>query len=915
MTGFVIKEDDYLCHYGILRRSGRYPWGSGGDEVTRSRDFLSLVAAKRREGLTDPQIAAFINDHAMQFSPHGGTFTTTDLRATTTIARNKKRAADIAMAERLKTKGLSNGAIAERMDLPGESSVRALLEPGAKVRTDQLGALSEEMRRQVKEKGWVDVGAGVERYTGSNRTQFDTALAMLKSEDYEVIKVQIDQVGTGNKTTTKVLAPPGTKYKDVVANKDRIRSFDARSEDGIEFTTPKAPVSLNSKRLKINYAEDGGTEADGVMYLRPGVKDLDLGGSQYAQVRIAVDGTHYLKGMAIYKDDLPPGVDIVFNTNKSNTGNKLDALKKMNTLPETDIDGAIVRDANGKAVMSKKVDIENPFGASIKIDGQRGVLNVVNEEGDWDNWSKSLASQMLSKQKPSLANEQLSLLRKSKREDLDDIIALTNPAVKRKLLESYADDVDSAAVHLKAAAMPRQRTQVIIPVSKLKDTEVYAPNFKDGERVALIRYPHGGTFEIPELVVNNKNPAAKSLLGQAKDAIGINAKVAERLSGADFDGDTVLVIPNNEGKVKSTPALEGLKGFDPKIQYRAYEGMPKMSAKQKQTEMGKVSNLITDMTIRGAPPQEIARAVRHSMVVIDAEKHNLNYKQSYQDNGIAQLKQKYQGGADKGATTLISRSTSVQRVPHRKQSVGIDPNTGAKIYKYTGEGYTQRKVLKDGTVREKWVDKLTKSTQGAEVSDAHKLSSGTPIEKIYADHANSLKAMANEARKTMVNTKSIPYSPSAKAVYDDQVKTLNAKLNVALKNAPRERQAQVLANTIVKQKQDSNPDMDSDELKKIKGKALVQARIKVGAKKTLVDITEDEWEAIQAGAISNHKLEAILNNSDLDRVKSLATPRQNPVMTTAKQARAKMLLSAGRTQAEVATILGVPLSTIKSSIK
>src|SRR5690606_21658099 len=105
---------------------------------------------------------------------------------------------------------------------------------------------------------------------------------------------------------------------------------------------------------------------------------------------------------------------------------------------------------------------------------------------------------------------------------------------------------------------------------------------------------------------------------------------------------------------------------DSKREYPAYEGMPKMTAKQKQSEMGKVSNLITDMTIKGANTNEIARAVRHSMVVIDAEKHNLNYKQSAIDNGISQLKQKYQGGADKGASTLISRTTSEQRVPTRK---------------------------------------------------------------------------------------------------------------------------------------------------------------------------------------------------------------------------------------------------------
>lgn len=911
MSGFVIKEDDYLAHYGILRKSGRYPWGSGGETAEqRSRDFLGMVAELRKQGMTDPEIAK-----SFSRPDEGVVFTTTDLRATTTIARNQKRAADISMAQRLKDKGYSNGAIAERMQLAGESSVRALLEPGAKVRTDELRTLTDEMKIQVKEKGWVDVGKGVERYTASSRTKFDTALAMLKSEDYEVITVQIDQLGTGNKTLTKVLAPPGTKYRDIVANKDQIRSFDSRSDDGVTFTKLRPPLSLDLDRVKVNYAEDGGTDADGVMYIRPGAKDLDLGGSKYAQVRIAVGGTHYLKGMAVYKDDLPPGVDVVFNTNKSSTGNKLDAMKKMNQLPKLDADGKPVRDADGKTVMSNKVDLDNPFGAAIKIGGQRGVLNVVNEEGDWDNWSKSLASQMLSKQKPSLAKEQLGKLYSSKKNDLDEITALTNPAVKKKLLDAYADGVDSAAVHLKAAALERQRTQVILPVSKIKETEVYAPNFRDGERVALIRYPHGGTFEIPELTVNNKNPEATSLIGIAVDAIGIHPKVAERLSGADFDGDTVLVIPNNSGKVKSTPALEGLKDFNPREQYRAYEGMPQMTSKQKQTEMGKVSNLITDMTIKGAPPSEIVRAVRHSMVVIDAEKHNLNYKLSAQNNGIAQLKEKYQGGADKGAVTLISRSTSEKRVPHRKQNPDIDPRTGEKIYKYTGEGYTQRRVLKNGTVREKFIPRITKSTQGAEVSDAHKLSSGTPVEKIYADHANRMKALGNEARRVMVNTPTIPYSPSAKKVYEAQVTSLNAKLNVALKNAPRERQAQIVANAIVKQKMDANPDMDRDEIKKIKGKALVESRIRVGAGKTLVDILDDEWEAIQAGAISNHKLEEILNNSDLDRVKELATPRKNPVMTTAKQARAKQLLSSGRTASEIADILGVPLSTLKSSLE
>ncbi len=879
MTGFTIEDTNYLQHYGILRKSGRYPWGSGGDVQTRSRDFLGMVEHLRKQGMSNTDIARSFG------------ISTTDLRATTSIARNQKRAADIAMAQRLKNKGYSNGAIAERMNLAGESSVRALLDPIAKVRTDKLKVLASKLKDEVGEKGFVDVGIGVERYTDSSRTQFDTALSMLKSEGYTVVKVQGPQLGTGNKTIYKVLVSPGMTekdaYKHLVRNMEDIKQFSLTATDkGIDKIPP--PLVMDSKRVGIRYAEQGGTDADGVIYVRPGVKDTTLDGAQYAQVRISVDGTHYLKGMAVYKDDLPDGVDLLFNTNKSDTGNKLDALKNVQDDPE-DPFGAVTKpilDANGK---------------------RRSVMNIVNKEGDWNDWSKSLASQMLSKQKPTLAKEQLSKTFDNKKADLDEILSLTNPAVKRKLLEAYADDADSSAVHLKAAALPHQRTQVIMPVSQMRDTEIYAPNFRNGERVALIRYPHGGTFEIPELTVNNRNPDAIKLLGSAaKDAVGIHPKVAERLSGADFDGDTVLVIPNNSGKVKSKPPLQELKNFNPKESYPRFEGMPKMTPKQKQTEMGKASNLITDMTIKGANDHEIARAVKHSMVVIDAEKHDLNYKQSYVDNGIPQLKEKYQGGKSKGASTLISRTTSEVRVPKRKQSYKIDPITGEKIYNYTGESFVNKKG--------KEVAKTTKSQQGAETKDAHDLSSGTPVEKIYADHANKLKTLGNQARRELVATKSIPYSPSAKAVYSKEVDVLNAKLNLALKNAPKERQAQIVANSVVKQKRDANPDMDGDEIKKVSGKALIEARARLGAGKDLVVITDTEWEAIQAGAISNHMLTQILANSNLERVKELATPRKPTVMTSAKQIRAKALLNSGRTPSEVADILGVPVSTLTSSM-
>jgi DNA-binding CsgD family transcriptional regulator len=869
----------FLKHIGVKRRSGRYPWGSGDDPEQRNRSFLGYVKQLQDEGLSEVQIA------------EGLGMTTTQLRTRKSIAKSETRAAMAAQAQKLKEKGMSNVAIGKRMKI-NESSVRSLLDPALQARSDIAVSTAKMLRDTVEKKGVIDIGAGIENHIGITRTKLNTAVSLLEEEGYKVHYVKVEQLGTGKFTTIKVIAPPGMTYSEIYKNRDNIKGITDYSEDGGRSFLGLEPInSVNGKRVLIRYGEEGGSDKDGVIELRRGVDDISLGSAKYAQVRVGVDGTHYMKGMAMYADKLPHGVDIIYNTNKPK-----------GTPPE-------------KVFKSMKEDLDNPFGTVVRqkhyvnAQGKKqlSALNIVNEEGSWGEWSKSISSQVLSKQSPALAKKQLDMARSLKLEEYDEILSLTNPVIKKALLREFADGADAAAVHLKAAALPRQSSHVILPFPTMKTGEIYAPNYRDGESVVLIRHPHGGTFEIPELRVNNRNSTAKSIIGNAIDAVGIHPDVAKKLSGADFDGDTVLVIPNNRKEIITSPSLRGLADFDPKIAYPAYDGMPKMSNRTKQMQMGDVSNLITDMTIKGASANEIARAVRHSMVVIDAEKHHLNYKQSALDNGISELKKKYQGGERAGASTLISKASSEIRVPQRKDSYRIDPATGKKVFDETGSTFVNNKG--------KLVKKTTSSTRMAETDDALTLSSGTKIESIYADHANSLKSLANKARLELLRTPNLIYSPSAKEIYRAEVESLKAKLRIANMNRPLERQAQLLANKIVRTKRDANPKMEPGDLKKIKGQALEEARARAGAKKQKIEITDREWEAIQLGAVSNNTLSQIITNTDTEALRKRATPRTAYQMTTAKVARAKSMAAAGYTTSEIASALGVSTTSIQEAIK
>ena len=886
-----------------------YPWGSGNDPYQRNKSFLQYVDELSKKGLTDAQIAEGMN----LMKSDGLPFTSTDVRALKSIAKTANREADISRAIMLKDKGLSNIAIGKTMGL-NESSVRSLLDPSLRERNDILKSTADMFKERIGENGIIDVGTGVENHLGIAPSKKAVAIAMLEEEGYKRFYVPVEQLGTGKTTTTMVLAAPGTTFPDVMARKSEIMPVKAYSEDsGRTFRKVEPPQSIDIKRVGVRWAEEGGASKDGVIELRRGVDDISLGESRYAQVRIKVGDGHYLKGMAMYSDNMPKGVDMVFNTNKARSADKTDAMKPLKDDPDLPF-GSIVRQKHYGPEGKQKL-------SPINIVGE-------NEEGRWGEWSKTLSSQMLSKQSPSLAKQQLGLSYDAKKSELDEILALSNPAVKKKLLQEFADGADSSAKHLKAAGLPRTRQHVILPINSLKDNEIYAPNYRQGETVVLIRHPHGGKFEIPELKVNNRNVEANGIIKNAKDAVGINSKVAARLSGADFDGDTVLVIPNSRGSVKTAPALAGLKNFDPQTQYRGYEGMPVMSEKATQKHMGQVSNLITDMTIKGASDAELARAVRHSMVVIDANKHKLNYKLSAEQNGIAELKKKYQSetGDDPraGAATLISRAKSTQYVNERKprsaaKGGAVDPATGKKMYEETGAEYTVTKTSKrTGEIVTKTLPKQTKSTKMDEADDARSLISangGTVMERVYADHANKLKAMSNTARKEALAITPRKINNSAKTTYADEVATLKAKLNVAKMNAPLERQAQLLAATNVQAKRQAQPDLDNDEVKKIRAQALTEARARIGAKKTVITFTPREWEAVQNGAISTNVLDAILNNADMDQVRSLATPRERPVMSDAKIRRAKGMTDLGYTQAEIADALGVPTSTLSDALK
>lgn len=988
-------SDLYLMHEGVSikdgapgRGSGRYPLGSGENPYQHEGGLRGACKTLAKAGFTEKEIAE-------QFG-----WSINELRARKAIEKVETRNIKREKAVKLFEAGKTYTEIAKELGTT-DNSIRSLLDPIKHERNNRSIATAKMLKEEITKNGMTDIGQGMANRLGITETALKTAIRYLELEGYHSYNIPISQNGTAKKTQMKVLAPPEMSWPDAVKSKDKVNIVnDPYTEDGgrtWENIVPPMPISAN--RIYVRHAEEHGTDKDGLIEIRRGVADLDIGHHGYAQVRIGVtqkdnpksykDGTNYMKGIAVYSDKVPDGYDVVYNSNKS-VNDPFDKVFK-----------TYQKDDNGN------IDWDNPFGANIKAnqyddngklvreigqkhyvdaDGKKHLssINIVNEAGDWANWSKRLSSQFLSKQRPELAKKQLAMAYDSKQREFEDIMALENPEIKMKLLDTFADDCDSAAVHLKAAPVFKQQSHVILPIPSLKDNECYAPNYPDGSIVSLVRHPHGGIFEIPTLFVNNRNREAKAIMGaNPPDAIGININVARQLSGADFDGDTVIVLPNpNRAVIKSMPGLKGLKDFDTNMFAKSEKDVPTGPKKRdsngklmgdgfnEQREMGRITNLITDMTLAGATEDELVRATKHSMVIIDSIKHNLDWKASEREYNIQQLRNKYQQGG--GVGTLVSRAKSQTTVPERadfRQSM-INKKTGEIEWKYTNRFIKEfdpktksyrvpdekfmtslQKTLEKNGIKIEKVNKFSiktqpadrkvadliqkfsedfkkengytftparkDSTKMAEAKDAMELSSGTTIEAIYGDYANHMKQLANEARRVRVNLKNTKYDKNAKEQYRAEVSSIMSKINEAMKRKPLERKVQAMADMKIALLMQEHPEYDKEDRKKHRARIVRECRQRMGTQKTRPVLTEKEWEAVKNGALTSTSINKLFSLMDVDVVREYATPRDYTSKLSANEiALAKSLVKNGNyTNTEIAEFLGVSVSTLQRALE
>lgn len=930
---------DMLMHTGVSILdgaeigSGRYRLGSGENPYQRPSDILDRVERIKweleQEG-KKPTLSNIAEKMGM-FNKYGKP-ETTKLDHMLSNARDARKLERYYQVMELHDKGYGDSEIARMLGIKNESTVRGIRDQERAARLSTARNTADVIKNRIEELakeseggiGMVNVGPFAAESLGVTEGKLGKALELLKDEGYVLIDDSVRQMSNiENRTTLKILASPNTTTDYFRNHMDEVKFVDPNlvSRNNGESFEPRNvyPASLDSKRLQIRYADDeiSGKDRDGLIEIRRNVPDLSLGKSVYSQVRILVDDRLYLKGMAVYSDDLPPGIDVRFNTNKTSDKPLDEVLKKIDLK-----------------------DPENPFKSTIKDigdggqyyytdkDGNQklGLINKRSDEGDVEKWSKKLPTQFMAKQSEGLIRRQIALSESEKMEEFEKIMSLTNATLKKTLLYDFASDCDSAAETMSVCALPGQKWGYLLPAPSLKDNECYCPNMPDGETVALIRYPHAGLFEIPILKVNNKNPEARAMIGtHAQDAICINPKTAATLSGADYDGDTCTIIPCNSSKstvkIMSRPRvgdLAELNGFDPQEAYPGIKGVTKVLPKDKVgLEMGTITNLIADMTAVGAEDSELVRAVKHSMVIIDANKHELDYVRSAKENRINELKKKYQkheDGRTGGATTIFTRATNKRDIRKRRGTPKIDPETGKLLYKDSNEKYYDKK-------KGEWVYRTQKATQMSQHDDAHELSSGTLKEELYADYANFYKNLANRARLESDRTQNTPYNKEMAVVFDNEVHSLNQKLLKAKSNKPKETQAQLTSraryHVWLQARQNEGIEVDKEERRKRRDLELKKARKEFGAERNEIFFTDREWQAIQNGALPPTTVKQIYQYANSEELRKKATPNPPSELTPTQKRFITNLKNAGfenMTNSQIAERIGVSVSLVNKYI-
>lgn len=895
---YPVFDTSMFDHYG--RKGMKWYQHIFGEEQKKWRTLQKVEDYKASHpGATYTEMAAAFG------------ISTGELRQRVMAEGHHKREFRLYIAKQMEEEGISKSDMDTVFNAPKGTAARVLA-AGQSKKDAKMNEIRDKIVNRVDEVKYLDIGKGTDIQLGVTRETLEGIVRGLEAEGYHTHTVYLKNLTDANKDTTMRVLSKEPDLKKVVAHKHDIRSLDAWYDPEGKLRDIEPPQQLDWDRVKIRYGDEGGKARDGMMQIRPGAEGLDLGDARYAQVRIAVGGTSYLKGVAIvdHTAKFPPGTDIIFNTNKPKGTPREDVLKPLK-----------------KEVMS-----DNPFGAVIK--SQKGYINFVSKEGDWNDWSAGLAAQMVSKQPDKFVKAQLDKTYGNIKKDFEAFQAIEHPVIRSHFLEEYARSLTTKANKLKAEGVEGERAQLLLSNPNLKPNEVYAPNYKNGERVCLIRYPHGGTFEIPELVVNNNHQSSRRILGNAIDAIMVNPSVAGKLSGADFDGDTVYVLPQNKkNPILSTELPPSIRKkvaeFDPeKYHVDMPSGKHVVTKKYSTDQMGIATNLISDMTTLKAPVGDIIDATLYSMVVIDSYKHNYDLKQAKKDFRINDLKKKYQGAANAGSATIITRARSKVKVYEHFD--GTLERVKEKSYKTTGaNGKEYREkyyVLEDGTEVSK---KRVKEVRLMDITkDAHTLKSSHPntIEDRYANYANGLKALQNEAYKANAAIKMPKKDPQAAKQYAPEVQSIEGKLKAAMSKAPTERQIELLAEQRFRHY--SYPGMEAEDRKKLAARSRITARKIVtgqsqgpkSRRSERMHLTDMEWQAIFHNALSPSTVKRVLEYCDSDEVREKVIPKGYQSIPSAKISRARAMLaqtSGGKpkyTYAEVAEALGVSVSALRDNL-